>query len=252
MLEIDKDRLEYAKKVKNSESLDKLAKSFHKETAELKYAYNYDWFGRPIIQLPQDVVIMQEIIFDVKPDLIIETGVAHGGSLIFYSSMLHLLDLYESNKGNISNERSVLGIDIKIHDHNKEFIQTHPFSDKICLHESSSVCDSIKPFIDQATKGKKSILVVLDSNHTEDHVYKELNMYSQFVSPNSYCVVFDSTIEDMPEEMFSNREWGPGNNPRTAVDKFLKENSDFILDENVNNKPILTAAKGGFLKKLKV
>jgi cephalosporin hydroxylase len=195
---------------------------------------------------------MQEIIFDVKPDLIIETGVAHGGSLIFYSSMLHLLDLYDSKKENISNERSVLGIDIKIHDHNKEFIQTHPFSDKICLHESSSVCDSIKPFIEQATKGKKSILVVLDSNHTEDHVSKELDLYSHYVSPNSYCVVFDSTIEDMPEEMFSNREWGPGNNPRTAVNKFLSENSDFILDENIDNKPIITAAKGGFLKKLKV
>ena len=250
MLEIDKDRLDYAEKVKNSEALDKLAKLFHQETAELKYAYNYDWFGRPIIQLPQDVVVMQEIIFDVKPDLIIETGVAHGGSLIFYSSMLHLLDLHDSKKGNIPTERSVLGIDIKIHDHNRDFILEHPFSDKICLHESSSVCDSIKPFIDQATNDKKSILVVLDSNHTEDHVYKELNLYSQYVTTKSYCIVFDSTIEDMPKEMFSNRDWGPGNNPRTAVNKFLSENSNFILDENIDNKPIITAAKGGFLKKL--
>ncbi len=211
-----------------------------------KYMYNFNILGRPIIQLPQDMMAMQEIIWEVKPDLIIETGIAHGGSLIFSASMLVLLEAC----GEIENGL-VLGIDIDIREHNKKAIEAHPLSKKITMFQGSSIEQSMIDKVHEfAQKGKK-ILVCLDSNHTHDHVLAELKAYSSLVSLNSYCVVFDTVIEDLPDDMFPDRPWGKGNNPKTAVWEFLKENNNFEINKDIQNKILITVAPDGFLKRVK-
>lgn len=247
---IELDREEFLVQARDNAKLEKLASDFHVVTAPLKYAYNFDWLGRPVIQLPQDIVMMQDILWKVKPDLIIETGVARGGSLIFYSSMLHLINVAEEKMGNHQSVVSeVWGIDIKIHDENKEAILGHPFSDRITLFEESSTNKELVEKL-KAKAGKfKNILVVLDSDHTAPHVLEELELYAPFVSVGSYCVVFDSTIEDLPEEFFLDRDWGPGNSPRTAANKYLEANANFSVDRDIDSKLILTAAAGGFLRR---
>ena len=195
--------------------------------------------GRPIIQAPQDLVALQEIIFDVKPDLIIETGIAHGVSLIFYASMLELL-----GKG------EVLGVDIDIRTHNFEEIVNHPMYKRISMIEGSSVDDKIADKVCAFAKGKKKILISFNSNHTHEHVLKELELYAHLVSVGSYCVVFDTVIEDMPDEMFPDRPWGKGNNPKTAVWEFLKNHDKFEIDKEIENKLLITVAPDGFLKRV--
>jgi cephalosporin hydroxylase len=205
------------------------------------YSYNYTWMGRPIIQYPQDIVAMQEIIWQVKPDLIIETGIAHGGSLILYASLLQL------NGG----QGEVLGIDIEIKPHNLQAIQSHPMFEKISLIEGSSIDDSIAEKVRQFASDKKSILVVLDSNHTHEHVLRELELYSSLVTKDSYLVVYDTVVEDMDENAFPNRPWGKGDNPKTAVHEFLKNNSRFEIDKNIQDKLQITVAPDGYLKCIK-
>ena len=189
---------------------------------------------------------MQELIWKVKPDLIIETGIAHGGSLIFTASMLTLLEAC----GEIENGR-VLGIDIDIREHNKKAIQDHPMSKKITMFEGSSISvEMIKKVNDFAKKGKR-IMVILDSNHTHDHVLAELEAYANLVSKDSYCIIFDTVIEDMPDNSFPNRPWGKGNNPKTAIWKYLKTHSEFEIDESIQNKQLITVAPDGYLKRIK-
>lgn len=207
-------------------------------TAEFKYTYNFSWLGRPIIQFPQDILAMQEIIWRVKPDLIIETGVAHGGSLIFYASMLELLG------GN----GLVLGIDIDIREHNKLEIEKHPMFKRITMLQGSSVDEDIVGEAYRLAGGKGQVLVALDSNHTHDHVLRELELYSRVVTQGSYLVVFDTIIEDMPEDFFPDRPWGRGNNPKTAVREFLRSNDRFEIDQEIENKLLLTVAPAGYLK----
>lgn len=211
-----------------------------------KYSYHYSWMGRPIIQYPQDIMAMQELIWEVKPDLIIETGIAHGGSLIFSASMLALLEICgEIEKG------EVLGIDIDIRAHNKEAIEAHPMSKKITMFQGSSIDDDmIKKVHDFAKKGKR-ILVCLDSNHTHAHVLAELQAYASLVSVGSYCVVFDTVVEDLPNEMWDDRPWGKGDNPKTAVWEFLKTHDDFMIDEQMDNKLLISVAPSGYLKRVK-
>ena len=211
------------------------------ESCKYKYSYNFTWLGRPIIQFPQDVIAMQEIIWQVKPDLIIETGIAHGGSLIFYASMLELLG------GN----GQVLGIDIDIREHNRVEIEKHPMFKRIKMIEGSSIDDNVAQQVYDFAKNKKQVLVILDSNHTHNHVLKELQLYSPLVAKDSYLVVFDTVIEDMPEDFFSDRPWGKGNNPRTAVWEFLKTNDRFIIDKDIENKLLITVAPDGYLKCVK-
>lgn len=210
------------------------------QVSQYNYAYNFTWMGRPIIQAPQDLVALQEIIFDVKPDLIIETGIAHGGSLIFYASMLELL-----GKG------EVLGIDIDIRTHNFEEIVNHPMYKRISMIEGSSVDNGIAEKVRAFAKGKKRVLVSLDSNHTHEHVLKELELYADLVSVGSYCVVFDTLIEDIPKDFYDDRDWEPSNNPKTAVWKFLETRDNFEVDKSIDNKIQISAAPDGYLKRIK-
>ena len=220
------------------------------------YTYNFKWLGRPIIQYPQDMVAMQELIWEVKPDLIIETGIAHGGSLIFSASMLALLDMcdaIESGKSinpKVSN-RKVLGIDIDIRAHNRAAIEAHPMASRIQMIQGSSItADTIAQVHAVAAKYSR-ILVCLDSNHTHEHVLAELNAYAPLTSVDSYCVVFDTVVEDLPKEMFSDRPWGPGNNPKTAVWEYLKTHPEFEIDKSIQNKLLITVAPDGYLRRVR-
>ena len=223
------------------ERLRSISNDFVKLTGTYKYTYNFTWLGRPIIQFPQDIIAMQEIIWKVKPDLIIETGIAHGGSLIFYASMLELL----------GNNGQMLGIDIDIRKHNRVEIEKHPMFKRIIMIEGSSIDKDIAKRVHAFAKDKKQILVFLDSMHTHDHVLKELHFYSPLVTKGSYLVVFDTIIEDMPDDFFPDRPWGKGNNPKTAVREFLKTNDRFEIDKSIENKLLITVAPDGHLKCVK-
>ena len=219
--------------------------AFLRDTAVVQYSYNFEWFGRPIIQFPQDIVAMQEIIWNVKPDLIIETGIAHGGSLIFSATMLTVLE----STGFINNGL-VLGIDIDIREHNRIAIEAHPLAAKITILQGSSSDASIISQVKSIAKDHHKIVVVLDSNHTHDHVLAELKAYAPLVTKGSYCVVFDTSIEDMPEELFSDRPWGKGNNPKTAAWEYLKTHPEFEIDKSIQHKLLITVAPDGYLKRV--
>lgn len=222
------------------------AEDFTLESIKSGYSYNFSWLGRPIIQYPQDMVAMQEIIWDVKPDIIIETGIAHGGSLIFSASMLALLEICgEIEKG------EVLGIDIDIRPHNKAAIEAHPMSKKITMFEGSSIDHEMIKKVHEFAKRGKRILICLDSNHTHEHVLAELKAYAPLVSVGSYCAVFDTVVEDLPDEIWNDRPWGKGDNPKTAVWEFLKTNNDFMIDEQMDNKLLISVAPSGYLKRVK-
>lgn len=209
------------------------------ETGKYKYTYNFSWMGRPIIQLPQDIIAMQEIIWNIKPDLIIETGIAWGGSLVFYASILELL----------GSDGWVLGIDIDIREHNKKALLEHPMSKRIITIEGSSIDERVIGKVKHTVTGKKNVMVVLDSNHTHDHVLRELELYSPFVTKGNYLVVCDTVIEDIPSD--SNRPWGKGNNPKTAVREFLKHNQRFEIDKDIQYKLLFTVAPDGYLRCIK-
>jgi len=233
-----------------------LSRIWSRETNRNGYTYNFSWQGRPIIQYPQDIVAMQELIWAIKPDLIIETGIAHGGSLIFSASMLAMLDMSEAIEAGqtinpAQSRRKVLGIDIDIRAHNRAAIEAHPMSSLIEMIEGSSIAPEVVEKVQKASVGYERILVCLDSMHTHDHVLAELNAYAPLVSPGSYCVVFDTLIEDMPNEMFADRPWGVGNNPKTAVWEYLKTHPEFEIDKSIQSKLLITVAPDGFLKRIK-
>ena len=211
-----------------------------------KYSYHFEWLGRPIIQYPQDILAMQELIWQVQPDLIIETGIAHGGSLIFSASMLELNAACGGPK-----DAEVLGLDIDIRAHNREAIEAHPMSKRITMIQGSSVAPEIVAQVHAKAADKKRVLVSLDSNHTHEHVLAELQAYAPLTSVGSYCIVFDTVIEDMPVEMFPDRPWGPGNNPKTAVWEYLKSHSEFAIDKRMDHKLLISVAPDGFLKRLR-
>jgi cephalosporin hydroxylase len=219
--------------------LKKKAHAFTEVSINSRYSYHFSWMGRPIIQYPQDMVAMQEIIWNVKPDLIIETGIAHGGSIIFYASILELI-----GKG------EVLGIDIDIRDHNRREIEAHPMFKRISMIQGSAIGADIAEQVRQRAKGKKTVMVCLDSNHTHDHVLEELRLYAPLVTPGSYCVVFDTIVEDLPKGSID-RSWDVGNNPKTAVFEYLKTNSDFEIDKSIDNKLLISVAPDGYLKRIK-
>ena len=235
------ERSERIQKNGVNEALQEAARNFNVESNRAQYSYNFSWMGRPIIQYPQDMIAMQEIIWSVKPDLIIETGIAHGGSLIYYASLLELI-----GKG------EVLGVDIDIRQHNREEIEKHPMHQRITMIQGSSISDETLREVKIHVKGKEAVIVCLDSNHTREHVLNELNLYSPFVSINSYIVAFDTIVEDLPEGYFSQkRPWGISNNPKTAVDEFLKMNNNFRADHMIDNKLLISVAPGGYLKRVK-
>jgi len=223
----------------------------------LKYSYHFECMGRPIIQYPQDMVAMQELIWDIKPDLIVEMGIAHGGSLILSASMLALLDMSEAIENQetsfnpSASKRKVLGVDIDIRKHNREAIENHSMYTRIEMIEGSSTSSEIAKKVYQIAEKYDRVMVCLDSNHTHDHVLKELELYAPLTSVGSYCVVFDTVIEDLPDDMFGNRPWSKGNNAKTAVWEYLKEHSEFEIDKSIQNKLQITVAPDGYLKRIK-
>ncbi len=229
------------KLMSKDKTLKEVSKLWFNKGYKYEYSYHFTWLGRPIIQYPQDILAMQEIIWKVKPDLIIETGIAHGGSLMLSASILELL-------GN----GHVLGIDIDIRKHNKNEIEKHPMFKRITMIQGSSIDKKIIKKVHEFSKDKKKIMIILDSNHTHKHVLEELKAYSSLVTKNSYLIVFDTIIEDLPEELINKqRPWGIGNNPKTAVHEFLKKNKRFKNDKKIEDKLLVTEASCGYLKCIK-
>jgi cephalosporin hydroxylase len=223
----------------SNNNLRQAAKAFNVESNRAQYSYNFSWMGRPIIQYPQDMIAMQEIIWKIKPDLIIETGIAHGGSLIYYASLLELM-----GKG------EVLGIDIDIREHNRRAIESHPMIKRIKMLQGSSIDSAVVDEVKRYAKGKDCVMVCLDSNHTHSHVLDELKFYSPFVTVDSYIVVFDTIVEDLPDNYLPGRAWGRGDNPKTAVYEFLKSHPEFIIDRDIDNKLLVSVAPEGYLKRI--
>lgn len=251
-----RERIEAIKEMGSDADIRKQAIDFARDTAKYKYSYNFEWMTRPIIQFPQDIVAIQELILQVKPDLIIETGIAHGGSLILSASMLALLDISDAiESGDVldpkNSKRKVLGLDIDIRQHNLEAIKAHPMSSRIQMIEGSSIAQEVIDQVETVTKNYQRVLVCLDSNHTHDHVLAELQAYAPLTSIGSYCVVMDTLIEDMPTDMFPDRPWGPGNNPKTAVREYLKTHPEFEIDENIDSKLLISVAPEGYLKRVR-
>jgi cephalosporin hydroxylase len=237
-------------------TLRSLANEFILSSAKVRYSYKFEWLGRPIIQYPQDIVAMEELIWEVKPDLIIETGIAHGGSLIFSASMLALLDMCEGIEKKQSldpaqSKRKVLAVDIDIGAHNRAAIEAHPMASRIQMIQGSSIAPGIVAQIKAIAANYSRILVCLDSNHTHEHVLAELHAYAPLTSVGSYCVVFDTIIEDLPAEMFPDRPWAPGNNPKTAVWEYVKTHPEFEIDKSIQHKLLITVAPDGWLKRIK-
>jgi len=236
---------ENIKRLGEDDALNKMSKEWLLQANLDKYCYNFRWLGRPIIQYPGDIIAMQEIVWEVKPDLIIETGIAHGGSLIFYASLLTLLN----------NGGHVLGIDIDIREHNRKEIEAHPMYDKITMLQGSSIDKNIVEQVHNFAKNYEKVLVVLDSNHSHAHVLEECKSYSSLVTKGSYLVVMDTVTEmilqalegrEIPEHY--KRPWGVGDNPMTAVQEFLKTNNRFEIDESIDAKIQISACPKGFLK----
>ncbi|EKD91623.1 MAG: hypothetical protein ACD_29C00465G0007 [uncultured bacterium] len=227
-------------------SLTQLSQVWLNQSVTRKYSYHFEWMGRPIIQYPQDIIAMQELIWIIKPDLIIETGIAHGGSLIFSASMLELNAICGGPR-----DATALGIDIDIRAHNREAIEAHPLFKRISMIEGSSIDSDIVNQVKEKAVGKKNILVCLDSNHTHDHVLAELEAYAPLTSIGSYCVVFDTIIEDLLEDTFPDRPWSRGNNPKSAVNEYLKTHPEFVINKEIDSKLLISVAPGGYLKRVK-
>lgn len=238
------------------DGLQETAAAFLESSIRQKYSYNYSWLGRPIIQYPQDIVAFQEVVWAVKPDLLIETGIAHGGSLILSASLLALIDYCEVANAGLAIDpakpkRKVLGIDIDIRADNRAAIDAHPMRSRIDMIEGSSIAPEVADQVRARAKGKERVLVALDSNHTHAHVLEELKLYAPLVTAGSYCIVFDTIIENMPDDMFPDRPWGKGDNPKTAVWEYLKTHPEFEIDRSIPDKLLITVAPDGFLKRVR-
>jgi cephalosporin hydroxylase len=242
--------------VKELHDLQKAGADFMRESTKPKYSYNFSSLGRPIIQYPQDMVAMQELIWSVRPDLIIEMGIAHGGSLILSAAALALLDYTEAvESGQVldpkASKRKVLGVDIDIRAHNREAIEAHPMAHMIEMIEGSSIAPEIISQVHELAKDYQRVLISLDSNHTHDHVLAELEAYAPLTTEGSYCVVFDTIIEDLPDDMFPDRPWGVGDNPKTAVWEYLKSHPEFEIDKSIDHKLLISVAPDGYLKRVR-
>lgn len=239
-----------------NESLKKDALQFIRSSNTPRYSYNFAWMSRPIIQYPQDIVAMQELIWKIRPDLIIEAGIAHGGSLIFNASMLALLDIADAIESGVSinpanSNRKVLGIDIDIRAHNRVAVEAHPMASRIDMIEGSSIAPEVISRVQAIAADYETILVILDSNHTHEHVRAELEAYAPLTSVGSYCVVFDTVIEDLAADESADRPWGPGDNPKTAVWDYLATHDEFEIDEGIHNKLLITVAPDGYLRRMR-
>ncbi len=239
MTNFDEDVARRVRSLRDNSALRARSGDFLRESIGAQYSYNFSWMGRPIIQYPQDMIAMQEILWTVRPDLIVETGIAHGGSLVYYASLCELIGNGE-----------ILGIDIDIRAHNRRAIEEHPMFRRISLLQGSSVDPAIVQQVTARAAGKR-VLVVLDSNHTHDHVLAELEAYASLVSIGSYCVVFDTVVEDLPAGQYPDRPWGVGNNPKTAVHEFLGRDDRFEIDRDIEARIQITVAPDGYLRRIK-
>ena len=232
------------------------AARFMRASTMPRYSYNFSWMGRPIIQYPQDIVAAQELIWQVRPDLVIETGIAHGGSLVLSASMLALLDLCDAIDAGKAfdpriSQRRVLGIDIDIRPHNAAAIAAHPMASRIQTIQGSSIDAGIIAQARAVAASYQRILVCLDSNHTDEHVYAELEAYAPLTSRGSYCIVFDTIIEDLEPQLLGARPWKPGNSPKTAVHRYLATHPEFEIDASMHDKLLITVAPDGFLRRVR-
>lgn len=245
------DRLTAAK---TDRGLRAAGQAFMEATIPAQYSYNFFWAGRPIIQYPQDMVALQEIVWATRPDVIVETGIAHGGSLIYSASLLAMLDYCDAvADGEVLDprqpKRRVIGVDIDIRAHNRAAIEAHPMANRITMIEGSSIVPDVVAKVREAVGDAARVLVCLDSNHTHDHVLAELDAYAPLVTSGSYCIVFDTVIEDMPANMFPDRPWGPGDNPKTGVHAWLPNHPEFEIDKQIDAKLLISVAPDGFLKR---
>ncbi len=245
------ESIENIRKLSEDPAVKRVSQEWIDRTGAYKYVYNWRWMGLPIIQLPNDIVAVQEIIWSVRPTVIIETGVARGGSIIFYASQLALLDLCESGQASLkSSARKCIGIDVDIREHNRKAIESHPLSPLVTLIQGSSTDASTLKTVQSMLKPDDTVMVILDSNHTHDHVMCELTGYAPLVSIGSYIVVHDTGIEYAPQEAFSNRAWGVGNNPMTAAAEFLTTSSGFVVDDLICGKIQITSSPNGYIKRI--
>ena len=231
-----------------------LSAQWREATMSEMYVYNFNWLGRPIIQYPTDIVALQEIIWRTRPDLIIETGIAHGGSLLLSASMLALLDLCDARtelnpSTAITKPRQVVGVDIEIRDHNRSAIESHPLSGSIHMIQGSSVDPSVVDQVAEIASNYDRVMVCLDSNHTHEHVSAELEAYSPLVSSGNYCIVFDTFIEDLPSGFFVDRPWDAGNSAGSAARHFMQSHPEFEVDRTIEAQLLVTVAPGGFLRR---
>jgi cephalosporin hydroxylase len=240
ILEFEEARTKRISQQGQNQLLTKIASELMEATIHSGYSYNFSWMGRPIIQYPQDMIAMQELIWEVQPDVIIETGIAHGGSILFYASLLELI-----GKG------IVVGVDIEIREHNRKAIESHPMYKRVRMIEGSSISHETIEKVKSYIPANGKVIVCLDSNHSHEHVLNELLMYAPLVSLNSYLVVFDTIVEYLPEGLYSDRNWDKGNNPMTAIITFLEGNDDFVVCKEIDNKLLLSAAPSGYLKRVK-
>jgi cephalosporin hydroxylase len=229
------------------------SRAWMEESIRARYSYCFRWLGRPVIQYPQDIVAMQELVWEVRPDLIVETGIAHGGSLVLSASLLAMLELCDAAKTGTAVDprrpaRTVLGVDIDIRPHNRAEIEAHPMASRIRMIQGSSIDAAVVAQVRAAAQGRR-VLVLLDSNHTHEHVLAELEAYAPLVSEGSYCVVFDTVVEHLPKELCPGRPWGPGDNPKTAIYAWLRSHPEFEVDRRMDDKLQLTVAPGGYLKR---
>jgi cephalosporin hydroxylase len=244
-----------------------LSRIWTREISPYKWAYNFTWLGRPAIQFPNDAWAVQELVWSIRPDLIIETGIAHGGSLVLSASLLALLDLCDATtSGQMLDpsrpKRKVLGVDIDIREHNRHAIEAHPLANRIEMIQGSSIAAETIAKVYARAQQFKTVMVLLDSNHTHEHVLAELEAYAPLVSKGSYCVVFDTLVEDMPEPLSGDRPWGPGNNPKTAVWAFIdaikqqgrlgqdRQALSFEIDKLLDAKLQISVAPEGFLRRV--
>lgn len=253
--EFEQERQEIIRELGKDQDIAAASNEWMRLVNAKKYSYTFTSLGRPIIQYPQDMVAMQELIWQIKPDLIIETGIAHGGSLIMSASALAMLDMCDAieagkNLDPSKSERKVLGVDIDIRAHNKAAIEAHPMASRIEMIQGSSIDSEIIEKVKMIAGRYKRVLVCLDSNHTHEHVLAELEAYAPLVSKDSYCVVFDTVIEDLPADMFGDRPWAPGDNPKTALHGYLKSHPEFEIDKSIDHKLLVSVAPDGFLKRI--
>lgn len=267
MTSFDDDVAARIRALRGNSGLKAHATGFMRESIDTQYSYNFRWMGRPIIQYPQDMVALQEIIWSARPDLIIETGIAHGGSLVLSASMLALLDYCDAAQAGKALDphacrRRVLGVDIDIRAHNRAAIESHPMAHRIDMIQGSSIDPEIVAKVQTVAKGHERVLVILDSNHTHDHVLAELEAYAPLTSADSYCIVFDTVVEDLPDSMYPDRPWGKGDNPKTAVWEYMRrlrldgrvaadgKPLAFEMDKEIEGKLLITVAPDGYLRRV--